>query len=624
MSLRGSFAAFFSLGLAFAAFGCTVGRESPDGGNGGGTDSGSPTVDAFHGAGSIVIMPADYDATIMGAPVEIDYTAFRVEPDGSMTDVTAMATWSVLSLGTFSGAHFTSGIDRGGRTSVRATVLGVVGTTSLTLHLTRDVIASDAPADAPTHFTGTPDPTNAPMFVYPDDGVMIPPNLERFELHFMPNGSTLFRMDVSTGPVDLHVYFGCTEPVGGGCIFTPDHEAWGVISDAARGQGPIAYTLTGTDSAGRVGTSEPRTIQFANEDITGGVYYWNAAAGSIMRYEFGVPGAVEETFLRGMGAVGCIGCHAVSRDGTRIAVGLGPIPTSQVRVYDVTSRNMLFQNFQGTNAMGAPAMLHPSYFSFSPDSTQIVSNNPRGLNIIDATGNVVLAGITTGNSTMPDWSADGDHIVYVEAPSSPGGIDAPVSGGSLVRTDWNGTQWVTGSRLAEANGGNNYHPTYAPDSDWIVYNRSPSNVNSMGDSSGDGDCVGDAELWVVAGDGGSAARPLAIGGACSSWPKFDPTTYHDHGHDLFWVAWATSRGYGLRYGDHAIMQIWMAAFDPTLAASGAEPTHPAFRLPFQNITTGNHIAQWVTSIERMGCTTNADCGGEFCVDGRCYDQVPVF
>jgi hypothetical protein len=482
------------------------------------------------------------------------------------------------------------------------------------------LIASDAPPDAPTHFDGTPDPANAPELVYPDDGVMIPPNLETFELHFRPNGSTLFRMDLSISSGDVHVYFVCSEPVGGGCIYTPDHDTWAAIQMATRGRSGVTWSVTGTDSMGRVGTSPTRSIQVANEDITGGVYYWNAAAGSIMRYEFGVPGAVEETFLQGSLA-GCVGCHALSRDGTRIAVGLGPIPTSQVRVFDVASRTELFRNFQPA---GGGMALHPSYFSFSPDSMQIVTNTNggHGLNIVDGTtGMVTLPGITTGNSTMPDWSADGRHIVYVDASSSP--LDAPVSGGSLVRVDWDGTAWTAGARLAEAGGGNNYHPTYSPDSDWIVFNRSPSNINSMGDSSSNGDCVTDAEIWVVASNGASAPVQLDIGGACSSWPKFDPTTYQDHGHDLFWVAWATSRGYGLRYGDGSIMQIWMAAFDPTLAGTGASPTHAPFRLPFQNIATGNHIAQWVTSVQRMACTTDADCPGEFCYMRRCYNQQPI-
>ena len=51
---------------------------------------------------------------------------------------------------------------------------------------------------------------------------------------------------------------------------------------------------------------------------------------------------------------------------------------------------------------------------------------------------------------------------------------------------------------------------------------------------------------------------------------------------------------------------------------------PPFRLPFQDITTGNHIAQWVTTVERQTCSTDVECSGEFCIDGRCYQQPPLF
>ncbi len=618
MSHRFSFAALFCLGLF--AFGCTVtGRTGADTGPGGGTDTNS-RVDAFAGPGAIVVLPANYEATIMGAPVEVDYQAFRVEAGGAMTDVTAMATFTIGGLGTFTGSHFTSGTDRGGIATVIATVGASSGNTMITLHLNRDIVDPSAPSDAPTMFGGTPDASAAPAFVYPDDGVMIPPNLERFELHFRPvSGTTLFRMDLSTGPVELRIFFGCQEPVGGGCIYTPDHDTWGAIAAAARGLGPVTYTLTATDGAGRVGTSEPRHIQFANEDIMGGVYYWNAAAGSIMRYEFGVPGAVEETYLRG-NTINCIGCHAVSRDGRRIAVGRG-IPTSNVQVYDVATRMQVYQNFR--DSAGTALGWRPNFFSFNPTATQIVGSNPRGLRIADATGQLLIQDIAATNASMPDWSPDGDQIVYVSVPGT--AIEAPaVSGGSIAVVDYDGSSWVPGATLAAADGGNNYHPTYSPDSAWVLYNRSPSNINSMGNSTGDGDCVTDAEMWMVAASGTGAATRLDIGGACSSWPKFDPTPYRDHGHPLFWVAWATARGYGLRYADGSIMQIWMAAFDPTLAEMGMSPTHPAFRLPFQNIATGNHIAQWVTHIERMGCTTDAECGGEFCIDNRCFQEPPVF
>jgi TolB protein len=67
----------------------------------------------------------------------------------------------------------------------------------------------------------------------------------------------------------------------------------------------------------------------------------------------------------------------------------------------------------------------------------------------------------------------------------------------------------------------------------------------------------------------------------------------------------------------------MSAFNPDEAAAGRDASYPAFRLPFQDIATGNHIAQWVTSIMRQTCSTDADCGGEFCIDGRCFEEVPL-
>ena len=40
----------------------------------------------------------------------------------------------------------------------------------------------------------------------------------------------------------------------------------------------------------------------------------------------------------------------------------------------------------------------------------------------------------------------------------------------------------------------------------------------------------------------------------------------------------------------------MVGFDPTALASGQDPSFSAFALPFQDITTSNHIAQWTTEV----------------------------
>ena len=43
-------------------------------------------------------------------------------------------------------------------------------------------------------------------------------------------------------------------------------------------------------------------------------------------------------------------------------------------------------------------------------------------------------------------------------------------------------------------------------------------------------------------------------------------------------------------------QLWMAAIDLTKAASGVDPSFPAFWLPFQDAKAHNHIAQWVVQL----------------------------
>jgi hypothetical protein len=62
----------------------------------------------------------------------------------------------------------------------------------------------------------------------------------------------------------------------------------------------------------------------------------------------------------------------------------------------------------------------------------------------------------------------------------------------------------------------------------------------------------------------------------------------------------------------------MAAFDPAKAGSSQDPSFPAFWLPFQDITGGNHIAQWSTKVPRKTCTSTSQCdAGETCLNGTC-------
>ena len=80
------------------------------------------------------------------------------------------------------------------------------------------------------------------------------------------------------------------------------------------------------------------------------------------------------------------------------------------------------------------------------------------------------------------------------------------------------------------------------------------------------------------------------------------------------------RAFGVRSAAGARPQLWMAAFFPDRASG--ERSSPAFRLPFQDLATGNHIAQWAEIVDRQTCDDPSDCGtGELCDGGVCLPDI---
>jgi hypothetical protein len=598
--------------LVLAACGPAVpGQPGDDGGNHGGDGGGGP--------GTIRVEPANLEvSTSPGAPAEIDYSAIYTNEDGTEEDITNEATWSLVAptFGTFSGSHLTTSDNVGGRTVVRAAARGTWGETDLTIRLSTVVIGPGADAGSPGKFIGSTDPSRAPTLIYPDDGVLVPPNLNELEFHFMPGaGNTLFELAFVGAAIDLRIYFTC-QPIGSGCGFTPDESTWTILADAQRGETAATWTLRGVDGAspGTVGVSASRALSFGQQDIVGGLYYWNAGAGAIRRYDFGRRGQTAEPFLDAAraGATTCVGCHVLSRDGTRIAVGMDIPAPSPYKVFDVATRTALYS--QGSMFGGGS-----NFFSFSPDSSEIMTSN--GIDTVwrNAATGVAIADPLVQGATMPDWSADGLNLVVsrpgMTIPCFPGGFcGAPgVDSASLEVVPWNGSMWGSPRSLVAFGGQNNYYPAWSPDNGWVMFNRSPSNTNSFD--------APDAEVWIVAGAGGTPIQMARASTGGDSWPKWAPDVQPYRGGTLMWFTFSSRRAYGLR-STGGTSQLWMSAFDPAKAASGMDPSTPAFWLPFQEPASGNHIAQWVTTVERQPCTTDMDCGpGEFCEDSGCVPMI---
>jgi hypothetical protein len=477
-------------------------------------------------------------------------------------------------------------------------------------------IGPGASAASPGEFGG-PHSGPSPTIVYPPSGVILPPNTNTIEFHFIPGaGQTLFRFTFHAPSTNLVVYTGCT-PVGAGCIYTPDATFWSSLVAYARGTQPVTYTLEGVDGAspGAVGEAAQATIAFGDQDMTGGIYYWNTA-GIIERYDYGFPAAAPENFIipSDVGALVCVGCHVVSRRGNLITVGKDIPAPAPYSVVEVATRKPLTAN--GTAVAGSA-----DFFSISPDETRMLTSGGVGVQWQDLTTGMALPGPVVASGTMPDWSPDGQHMVFAK-PQTPSPFAVPgVSSASIDQLHYNGTGWDTPTTLVPFAGQNNYYPSYSPDGNWVVFNRSPQNAESFSNASPDPDAgtMPDGELWVVPQGGGMQVRlsNASDPGACS-WPKWAPVLHSYYGGKIMWLTFSSARAYGLRLSAGQQTQLWMVAFDPAKAAAGQDPTLPAFWLPFQDIGSGNHIAQWATTVPRQSCSGGAGCGrGEKCSNGMC-------
>lgn len=599
------------------------------GANPGSSDGGTPSS-------GLRIEPANAEVLVVGGVAQtIEYKAILRSPGGSEEDVTDEAEFSLANpaLGTFSGATFTSATDRGGHTKVRATARGLTAEGNLTVRIQTVIVEPDAPADAPGKFEGTV-AGPAPELVYPPDDVLVPPNLNELEFHYRPGaGQTLFELTVVGSAVELKVYFPC-RPLGTGCEWKPSETTWQLIAEAERGQAAVVYKLRGVDGAGAIGTSAERKISFGEEDITGGLYYWAAAEGTIKRYDFGRRTQTAENYLTSAAAGGlCVGCHALSRDGVKMAVGLDVPSPARYQVYEVATRTVQYGSSGGGGGGGGGfggGGDGANFFAWNPDATQLLTSDGSSILLRDgATGAVQSPNPFIASGTMPDWSPDGNAIVYakVSQASCPFGF-CPPSGGpavssaslEMITRSGPGGTWSSPTVLVPFTTGNNYYPSFSPDGNWIIFNVSPANNASMD--------APDAEVWVVPTSGGNAMKLQRASMTGDSWPKWAPTVQAYRGGSLMWFTFSSRRDYGLREiptttdSDGNVKrnaQIWMAAFNP--AEVGADPSRPAFWLPFQELSSGNHIAQWALRVERQPCGVNECPTGEFCENGRCYPQI---
>ena len=553
---------------------------------------------------SLRIDPADYTLRVKsGSKTTLTYRAWGKFTDGSERDITSKVEFqlSTARVGNFSENIFYPAISWGGGTTVYAsTDTGMKATTSLKVVFDRAYKGPGIPNTVESDFTKGAANKGIPLqLAYPPDGTLMPPNLMELEVQWLPgSGQKYFQISFTNDGTDIRIYTTCAVKIGtNGCGYTPSDTEWKAIVGALKGYEPAKIMVRGADTAfSSVGESNVRTMSVAEEDIMGGLYYWNATPGNIIRYDFGKANQKAKLFYTRTDAKAlfCVGCHALSLDGSRMAVGMDMPAPAPLQVLDVSNRTVL--------SKGAA-----NFMAFSPDGKLMIASDGNSMSLHDSDTLKVIKKPLRAKGTMPDWSPDSKFVVYAEPKTSlPIPVGSPgITQGSLklMGYDIKTTAWsATSLTLVASAGENNYYPTFSPDAKWVAFNR----------ASGSSYDAPDAALWIVRADGKGKAQELKLANKtsnmCNSWPKFSPFLQKYKGGKLMWLTFSSRRDYGLRLKGTQQAQLWMTAIDPSKAElATTDPSYPAFWLPFQNIKTANHIAQWTKKLVKKPCGPDGSC-----------------
>lgn len=548
--------------------------------------------------GVILLEPQDIEVTIVdGAIVTQAYVATLVEPDGDQADVTEEAVFTLRdsNYGNWSFDTLSITGQGSGPTRVQATARGANGDTGLTVYVKQTLVDPGVDPGVPGQFDGaTDDPSLAPLVVYPPDNILVPPNLGQFDVHWTTaSAANVFEIHMANEYVDIKRY-----TVGD----MPGQNFWTVLQPSqwypiASSRQQLELTVSGlnTNDPTKRGSAAVQHVDVTNENAQGGIYYWTTTAPQgIYRYDVATPEVAPTPYFP-MGqepgfAGNCMGCHSLSRDGKRIALTIDG-GNGRGTVLNVADRATLVP-FDGPNASSW------NFATFNADASKLITVMDGQMTLRDANGGAALVSVPNSagmGATHPEVSPDGTQLINVEGTSR--STDYYVYDGSIVTRSYDDTTNTFGAITtlvqSGADGLQSYYPSYSPDGKWVVFTRTGGvSYNSA-----------DAETWVVKADGTGTPIKLSIAGLpagtlTNSWARWVPfgQTFGTSNEPMFYLTFSSMRSFGVRIPGGGIPQIWMTPFFPARAEAGQDPSGQAFRVPFQNVGTGNHIAQWTQAV----------------------------
>jgi len=513
----------------------------------------------------------------------LQYTAIGTFLDGSTSDVTQYVDWSIDNelLGRVEpGGLFIASHTAAGYATVTAGKRGFTATAKLTIHIDATLVDTTYPPPRaglfdPANPVIGGEPTRSPTLIYPAEGTIMPQGVSRTVFQFLRGtGNDAFQLRFDSDVLQLRI------ELGGNAVdrWEADNGLQMVIAGSGIAA-PIRVEVRATSSIGTgvVYAGNHIMLAFTRDRPLGPLYYRAATvtgpvpADGITRGGLDIPNA-SKMYPSG---TTCVGCHAVTRDATAMAMGYDITSSIDLQAIDlVTLAPKIVAN--GTRPTG--------WATYSPDNTRVLVANDGVLKLYDASNGNSLGSVPLPSmrwATHPDWSPDGNYVAVALTSQQPTNRD--VKAASIARIPYNSGTWgapeilVNGSTTS-----NNYFPRYSPDGKRLLYVHAAS--TSQGATT--------AELMLMPAGGGNAVL-LRIAshrvGTFNDMPDLSNTmpAWSQQVGERAWIAFVSARPYGNVKPTIGGGQIWIASLDPTQALDSA-----AFWLPCQNSNAFNYNPVW--------------------------------
>jgi hypothetical protein len=488
---------------------------------------------------------------------------------------------------------------------------------------------------------------------YPYDGTVWPRGLLPPVLQWDGEGGDAVYLKIASRG---YLFEGCFAGAGAPARFSVPEPAWIGAGEWSQGaDDPATVTLAVRTPSGLRATTQ-RWI-FALATLKGAIYYNTygspkalqqtpPAAGAVLKI---VPGQAEpQLFLSvpGLPPVGpCVSCHSLSSSGAIMTANNHSYPFGPYlsQSYDVGTgqASMLASNlpesgFAGIFPSGAFLVTNgpPSASDDNPSFPLGAGNvpalvGPAESQLVDTrTGSIIGPGPAL-HAQMPTFSPDGQLVVYNSFDDG--------GGHAIHVSDFDPASRTFRNQREVYRDATRYPgwPFVTPDGKAVIYalgtrsdyvSQLPAGLvpPPLGNA-------GRSRLHITYLDALGRSTPLtaasgsrtAAGAARDDDLDFFPTVSPVAAGGYFWVFFTSRRTYGnissVGLEDPLSKKIWVTAIDIE-APPGADPSHPAFFLPGQELGSGNVRA--FAALEPCrddgdGCASGTECCSGFCTDGLC-------